>query len=1089
MLSHILHFSIHRRAFVLFVAAAIAVAGWFALRKLPIDAVPDITNNQVQITTVVEGLTPLDVERQVTFPIETAMAGIAGLDYTRSLSRSGFSQVTVVFADGIDIYWARQQIAERIAEAREPLAPGVDPKMGPIATGLGEVFMYAVEFAHPDGKNAPLAEEDEPGWRADGAYVTPEGQVIVKPEDRIAYLRTVHDWLVRPQLRGVSGIAGVDAIGGFEKQYVIEPDAARLVSFGLTIADLREAIERNNQSVGALPIEVNGEGYVVRSDGRVQSIEDLSHIVLTVRAGTPVRVSDVAAVGIGRDVRTGSASDNGEETVIGTALMRIGGNSRTVARAVRDRLQEVATALPDDIVLKTLYDRSNLVDATIATVRANLIEGAALVIAVLFLLLGNLRGALIAAAVIPFSMLFAAIGMKHFGISGNLMSLGALDFGIIVDSAVIIVENCVRRLGQRQHELGRRLTVAERFQTVSDASIQVRQATLFGELIIIVVYVPILTLSGIEGKMFHPMAMTVILALTGAFLLSLTVVPALCALLLGGNIAERENRPMQWAKSAYRPIVDAALRLRWAVAGAAVAVFLVSLWLFGRLGQEFIPKLDEGDIAMQSVRITSTGIEQSTVMQREVERAVMTVPEVAYVFSKTGTAEAAFDPMPPSVSDAFIMLKPRAEWPDPKLAKTDLIEKLSVAVERVAGNRYVYTQPIELRFNELISGVRADLAVALFGDNFADLLLTAGKINQAITQVRGASDVSTESIDGLPSLTITVDRAACERLGLAVSDIQDVVSSALGGSHAGVVFEGDRRFDIVVRLPDQVRRNLALLERLPIPLPEPDEDGAAVGELASLGILPAETAGHRFVQLSSVARVDVREGLNQVSRENGKRRIVVQANIRGRDIGSFVAEAQRAVSEQVSLPAGTWLEWGGQFKNLIAAKERLTLIVPACLLLIGMLLYATFNSALHAALVFTGVPLALTGGIMALTMRGMPFSISAAVGFIALSGVAVLNSLVMLASINQLHREGLALEDAIRDGCMTRLRPVLMTALVASLGFVPMALAMGQGAEVQKPLATVVIGGIVSSTILTLVVLPALYRIFHRTTQITKGSS
>nr|MBA3845980.1 CusA/CzcA family heavy metal efflux RND transporter [Planctomycetota bacterium] len=971
MLSHILHFSINRRGLVLGMAFAIALAGAFALNRLPIDAVPDITNNQVQVNVEIEGLTPLDVERQVTFPIETALAGIEGLEYTRSLSRSGFAQVTAVFADGVDIYYARQQISERLGEARESMAPGVEPRMGPISTGLGEVAMYAVEFAHVDGVGATIVD-DEPGWQADGTYLTPEGLRLGTDVERIAYLRTVHDWIVRPQLRTVAGIAGVDAIGGYEKQFVVAPDPARLLSYGLTIADVRAAIEANNQSIGAAPIEIRGEGHVVRSDGRVQGVDDLAEIVLAVRGGTPIRVRDVADVAIGRELRTGTATHDGVESVIGTTLMRIGGNSRTVAKAVTERLDGIAASLPPGIVVRALYDRATLVDATIRTVRNNLVEGAALVIAVLFLLLGNLRGALIAAAVIPLSMLFAAIGMERFHISGNLMSLGALDFGIIVDSAVIIVENCVRRLGARQHELGRLLTREERFATVYQATMQVRQATLFGEAIIILVYVPILTLSGIEGKMFHPMAMTVILALAGAFILSLTVVPALVALLMRGRISEQENLVMRWAKSAYAPVVEATLRWRWFVVSSALVAVVATLLLATRLGQEFIPKLDEGDMAMQSVRITSTGIEQSTLMQREVERALLTVPEVAYVFSKTGTAEAAFDPMPPSVSDAFIMLKPRAQWADARLTKAALVEKVRSVVERVPGNRYIFTQPIELRFNELLSGVRGDLAVKIFGDSFGDLLFAGDDVASALRLVPGASEVSVESVSGLPSLAISVDRAACARLGLNVADVQDVVGAALGGTEAGQVFEGDRRFDIVVRLADAIRRDLPAIERLPIPLP--DEGG-----------------GERFVPLSSVATVEISEGLNQVSRENGKRRIVVQANVRGRDLGSFVAEAQEVVRTRVQLPANTWIEWGGQFENLVAAKERLQLVVPICLALIGVLLFATFGTIKHAALVFTGVPLALCGGIVGLFVRGMPFSISAAVGFIALSGVAVLN--------------------------------------------------------------------------------------------------
>jgi len=1074
MLNAILACSIRNRVLVVGIALAVAAGGGFALRGLPIDAVPDITNNQVQINTSVSGLTPIDVERQVTFPIETAMAGIRGLEYTRSLSRSGFSQVTVVFAEGVDSYFARQQVAERLVDAREALPAGVEPRMGPLSTGLGEVYMYAVDFTHRGGVGAVIAPDDEAGWKSDGSYLTPEGESLRSAAERITWLRTVHDWQVKPQLRTVPGVAGVDVLGGYTKQYVVEPDPARLATYGLSAADVRAAIERNNQSVGSLPVEINGEGHVVRSDGRVQGVDDLAAIVLASHAGTPVRLRDVATVGIGREVRTGAATLGGDETVVGTALMLIGGNSRTVARDVHQRVQAIATALPADVTMRTVYDRSSLVDATIRTVRLNLIEGAALVIAVLFLLLGNLRGALIAAAVIPLSMLYAAIGMRWLHISGNLMSLGALDFGIIVDTAVIIVENGLRRLGQRQREFGRLLTLPERLREVYRASVEMRQATLFGEAIIVVVYIPVLTLSGIEGKMFQPMALTVILALAGAFVLSLSFVPAMLALLVRGRVAEHDNRLMSLARSAYAPVLAWALRARWLVVGAATAAFAGSLWLGSRLGQEFIPKLDEGDLAVQSVRIASTGMEQSTAMQRQVERAVLALPEVAWMFSKTGTAEAAFDPMPPNVSDAFIMLKPRSEWPNPGLGKPALRAKVEDAINRIPGQRYIFTQPIELRFNELISGVRGDLAVKIFGDNFAGLLFTAGSVADVLKTVPGASEVSVEQVEGLPALVIDIDRAACARLGLNVADIQDVVAAALGGADAGQVFEGDRRFAIVVRLPDATRRDVAALRRLPIALPVHDDaDHRDAGMAKAAG-------GRRHVPLSTVASIEISEGLNQVSRENGKRRIVVQANVRGRDLGSFVDEAKRVVAAKITLPAGAWIGWGGQYENLVAAKQRLSLVVPACLLLIGGLLYATFSSLRYAALVFTGVPLALSGGIVALWLRSMPFSISAAVGFIALSGVDVLNGLVLVSCINQLRAAGTALDAAVVDGCLQRLRPVLMTALVASLGFVPMALAGGQGAEVQKPLATVVIGGIVSSTLLTLIVLPALYRLCHR---------
>ncbi len=989
--------------------------------------------------------------------------------------------MTVVFDDDVDIYWARQQVSERVVEARAHLPPGAEPRLGPVATGLGEVYMYTVSFAHPDGAGATQAEDGEPGWQADGTYVTPEGQRLTTRADRASYLRTIQEWIIVPQLRSVRGVAGVDSIGGFQKQYVVEPDMARLQSYGLSTRDLVDAIERGNASIGALPIEVNGEGYVVRSDGRVQGVDDIEAIALAARGGTPIRVRDVASVGIGHEARTGAASIDGEESVVGTALMLLGGNSRAVARAVHERVAGLASAMPPDVVARPVYDRTVLVDATIATVRANLAEGAVLVVAVLFVLLGSLRGAFIAAIVIPMSMLLAAIGMKQLGISGNLMSLGAIDFGIIVDTAVIIVENCLRRLGDRQRGLGRLLTLDERLEEVAISSRQMLRPAVFGQAIITVVYLPILALQGIEGKMFHPMAITVILALCGAFILSLTLVPALLALLVRGRVAEHENAAIRWAKAGYAPLVRGSLRWRWLVVPAAVALFGGSLLLFRGLGQEFIPKLDEGDIAVQSVRIASTGMETSQAMQMEVERALVAVPEISHVFSKTGTAEAAFDPMPVNVSDAFLMLAPRSQWPDPRLGKTSLLAKIQAVAEQVPGNRFVYTQPIELRFNELIAGVRGDLAVKVFGDSFADLLTTAADIESILATVPGAADVRTEQVEGLPSLTIGVDREACARLGLSVADVQDVVSAALGGRDAGVVFEQDRRFEIVVRLPESVRRDLDALRSLPIPLPVADDPDALTS-----GSSPAArhlALANRTVPLSAVATIEVGEGLNQVSRENGKRRVVVQANVRGRDLGSFVAEARSRIATSVTVPAGTWITWGGQYENLIAARGRLLVVVPICLLLIGVLLYATFGSVTQALLVFTGVPLALTGGIVALWLRGVPFSISAAVGFIALSGVAVLNGLVLLSAIDQLRAERRTVDEAIIAGCMLRLRPVLMTALVASLGFIPMALATGQGAEVQMPLATVVIGGILSSTLLTLVVLPALYRLCQRDDQ------
>ncbi len=1070
MLERILSFSIERRFAVLVITAGLALLGAHALSRLPIDAVPDITNNQVQINAVAPSLSPVEVEKQVTFPIETALAGIPGLEYTRSLSRNGFAQVTAVFRDDVSIYFARQQIAERLTEARESLPEGIEPRMGAISTGLGEIYMWTVHYEHLRGEGAE-ARAGQPGWQPDGSYLTPEGAVLTTPVERAAYLRTVQDWIIRPQLKNVPGVAGVDAIGGYVKQFHVQPDPRKLVAYGLTFHDVTEALERNNLSTGAGYIEHQGEAYTVRAVGRIERLADLGAVVVGEHGGTPVYIRDVAWVGIGKELRTGSASENGEEVVVGTALMLIGENSRTVASAVDTAMQAVNQTLPSDVLATTVLDRTRLVEATIATVRKNLVEGAILVIVVLFVLLGNIRAALITALAIPLSMLLTAIGMVQTRTSGNLMSLGAIDFGLIVDGAVIIVENCLRCLAERQHKLGRTLTLPERLTTVREASGQVLGPAIFGGGIIITVYVPILFLTGIEGKMFRPMAMTVIFALVAAFVLAFTFVPAMVALCIRGRVAEKENWIVTRAKSLYEPSLKTALRWRRVVVLSATGLFAASLWLFSTLGQEFVPTLSELDIAVHALRIPGTALTQSSEMQLDVERTIKTVPEVAFVFSKTGTAEMASDPMPPNVSDTFVILKPRPDWPDPDDTKEEVRARIEEALHDLLGNNYEFTQPIAMRFNELIAGVRSDVAVKVFGDDFELLLPAAERIADILRTTRGAADVRVEQISGLPVLNIEVERSALARYGLTVADVQEVVSIAVGGREAGQVFEGDRRFDIVVRLAEEFRRNIRALENLPIPLPQ-DEDKIELREI----VTSSERAGFAFIPLSSVARVEVTEGPNQISRENGKRRIVVQANVRGRDIGSFVTEAQGRIQREVEVPAGSWLDWGGQFENLIEAKKRLTVVVPACFVVIFFLLYGTFGSARYATIVFTGVPLALSGGIASLWLRGMPFSISAAVGFIALSGVAVLNGLVMLTFIKQLRDDGLGLEEAIVQGALTRLRPVLMTAMVASLGFVPMALATGTGAEVQRPLATVVIGGLISSTALTLFVLPALYR-------------
>ena len=1124
MLERVLRFAIeHRWMVVLFTAFAAAVGVW-SLGRLPIDAVPDITNNQVQINTLYPALSPIEIEKQVTFPVETTLAGIPGLQSTRSLSRNGFSQVTAVFEDEVDIYFARQQVGERLREAGESLPPGAEPTMGPISTGLGEVYMWTVHFDHPDGEGATV-EDEKPGWQSDGTYLTPEGERLADDVERAAYLRTVQEWIIRPQLKNVPGVAGVDSIGGYEKQYFVQPDPMKLVSYGLAFHDVIEALEKNNASTGAGFIEQKGESYNVRVAGRIGNEEEIREIVVASRRGTPIYVRDVASVGVGGELRTGSASENGQEVVVGTALMLIGENSRTVAQAVDAKMAVINRSLPPDITAKTVLNRTSLVNATINTVERNLAEGAVLVIVILFLMLGNIRAALITALAIPLSMLLTATGMVQSKISGNLMSLGAIDFGLIVDGSVIIVENCLRVLAEKQHALGRRLTAGERWEAVFQGSRQVRSATAFGEAIIITVYIPILALTGIEGKMFRPMAATVIFALIAAFVLSLTFVPAMVAIGITGRVKETEIFFVRWVKRLYEPTVRWAIRGRWAVVAAAMVAFAASLLLSTRLGQEFIPTLDEGNIAMHAMRIASTGISQSTRMQLDVERAVSRFPEVAFVFSKTGTAEMAADPMPPSLSDTFIMLKPEHEWrseeeldrliaqkreeleamgghhegqeghgegeeggdeghhhdhgPPPSGHKGKLITLLEVTLRQLPGNNYEFMQPIQMRFNELIAGVRGDVAVKVYGDEFEQMVPAAEAIAAVLRQTAGGADVKVEQTAGLPMMTIQPDRRTLSRYGLNMVDVQDVINIAVGGREAGLVFQGDRRFDLVVRLPERLRSNMSELRNLPIPLPVDDDGGEARFASAERGRV-AQPPRPPFVPLGAVAEIEVAEGPNQISRENGKRVVIVQANVRGRDIGSYVAEVQQKINAQVKLPPATWLDWGGQFENLTAARQRLLIVVPVCFFLIFLLLFSTFNSVKYALMVFTCVPLALTGGIVALWLRGMPFSISAAVGFIALSGVAVLNGLVMVTFINQLRGEGWPLEDAVARGSMTRLRPVLMTALVAALGFVPMALARGRGAEVQKPLATVVIGGIISSTLLTLVVLPAIYRLWHR---------
>ena len=1029
----------------------LATLGAFALSRLPIDAVPDITNTQVQINVVAPALAPADVERQVTYPIETAFAGIPGLESTRSLTRHGFAQVTTVFKDGTDIYFARQQIAERLRTAERSLPAGASATLGPIATGLGDIYMWTVEFANTHtGKGGA-------GMAVDGSYVTPEGQVLRTAMEKVTYLRTVQDWIVAPQLKNTPGLAGVDVIGGFVKQYVVTPAPQKLAALGITLPALAEALERNNTSAGAGVLVQNGEALTIQADARVTNAAQLAGSVIATRQGVPVLLSQVATVGIGQELRFGSASEGGVEVVVGTAVMRIGENSRTVASAVDARLKEIARSLPPGLVIKTVLDRTRLVDATVKTVAWNLTEGALLVVAVLFALLGNLRAALIAAAVIPLTMLLTSAGMLKLGLSANLMSLGALDFGLIVDGAVIIVENALRRIAERQQSNGATLTKAERRNVVASAAREMIRPSVYGQAIIMLVYVPLLSFQGVEGRMFAPMAVTVILALGFAFVLSLTLVPAAIALWLSREVHHGDNKIVAAAGKTYAPWLDRAMarpKLVGAVAAGAVAGALL---LFQTLGQEFLPTLDEQDVLLQVARIPGTSVDQSQAMQFAVERAVAKVPEVKLVFSRTGTAELASDPMPPNITDTFIIVKDRVQWPDPGLSKAELVEKIEHAVADIPGQNYELTQPIQMRFNELLAGVRGDIAVKVYGDDFDTMLRTAEQIATQLRAVDGAVDVRVEQVSGLPLLDVRPDRDAMARVGLTAQDVFDTLAAATAGREAGTVYEGDRRFDVMVKLNDAARNDIEALRRLPLLTPSGS-----------------------FVPLGSVAVLQTAKGPNQISREDGKRRVVVQANVRGRDIGGVVREAQAAVDTKVVRPPGVWLNWGGQFENLERARLRLAIVVPVCFVLIIGLLYSAVGSWRTTAVVFTGVPLALIGGIAALWLRGLPFSISAAVGFIALSGVAVLNGLVMVGAIDTLSKS-LPWEQAVRTGALQRLRPVLMTALVASLGFVPMALATGAGAEVQRPLATVVIGGLFSATLLTLFVLPSLYGRIGRT--------
>ena len=1029
MLDSILKFSIEQRGIVLFLVALLVALGFWNYTKLPIDAVPDITNVQVAINTYAAGYTPLEVEQRITYPLETAMAGLPSLEYTRSLSRYGLSQVTVVFKDKTDIYFARQLVVERLNSAKSKLPASLEPTLGPIATGLGEIFMFTVD-AEPGAKNQ------------DGSLLTPTD------------LRSAHDWIIRPQLLRVPGVVEVNPIGGFKKEILIAPDPAKLLAFGITQIDVVNAVEANNQNRGAGFIEHNGAQWLMRIPGQAKHIEDLENIVIHTNRSTPIRISDVATVGLGQEMRSGAATQDGHEVVLGTVFMLIGQNSRDVANRVAEKLEEIQVSLPPGVTINAVYDRTNLVDKTLSTVRKNLIEGALLVIVVLFLLLGNIRAALLTAAVIPIAMLMTITGMVHNKVSASLMSLGALDFGLIVDGAVIIVENCLRRLSEAK--LQKEQFLKHRLEIVFNATREVIRPALFGVFIITAVYIPIFALTGVEGKMFHPMALTVIMALVSAIILSITFVPATVALLFKKPVKEKKNPIIHYARLTYKPVLLLALKLRWFVLLIATGLVAISGYYANKLGSEFVPNLDEGDIAMHALRIPGTSLTQAIKLQEQLEIEIKKLPEVERVFTKIGTAEIATDPMPPNVADNFIILKPRSKWPDPSKPKSEVIAELEKLVEPLPGNRYEFLQPIQMRFNELIAGVRSELAVKIFGDDFETLIGLGDQIEHAIQAVSGASDVSAEQSTGLPILTMKPNLSAMARYGVSVEQLQELIATALGGKVVGYFYEGDQRSDIVVRLPDNIRTNTGLFDKFPVPL----------------------SAGG-YVPFGELASIKLTTGYNQVFRENGKRRVVVTANVRDRDLGSFVSDVKKAIDQNVEIPSGYWVEYGGTYKNLKSATERLSIVVPMTLLIILSVLVIALGSFRDAGIIFTGVPLALTGGVAALLLRDIPFSISAAIGFIALSGIAVLNGLVMVSFIRNLQDRGKSLMDSIVEGALTRLRPVLMTALVASLGCVPMALNTGIGSEVQRPLATVVIGGIISSTLLTLLVLPALYRIIH----------
>jgi heavy metal efflux system protein len=1039
MIDRILEFSLRQRALVVLGALLLAAAGGWSALHLPIDAVPDITNVQVQINSEATALAPEEIEKLVTFPLETELSGVPGMVEMRSLSKFGLSQVTLIFGDHTDIFRARQLVSERLQSAREKLPAGIQPELAPISTGLGEIFYYIVDYA-PDAPHKPAGRREQ-----------------------LMELKLIHDFTIKPLLRTVPGLAEINSTGGYDKQLVVLPDPEKLRASNVTFDELARLIGENVENAGGGVVNQGTEQLIIRAVGRVQSAEDIANLPVKFGSGTaPMMVKDLAEVGIGARVRTGAATENGEEAVLGTAMMLLGENSRLVAKRVAERLREIQPKLPAGVVIRPVYDRSDLVDRTIGTVEKNLFEGAVLVVGVLLVLLGNWRAALIVAAAIPLSFLIGMTGMVQGRISGNLMSLGAIDFGLIIDGAVVIVENIVRRLAARQEHLGRRLSVEERLHTVLGASKEVGTPMFFGVLIITMVYVPILALTGIEGKMFKPMAVAVMLCLGGALVLTLTLMPVLCSFFLRGDVRERDHWPIRMAKQVYRPVLEWSLGRRWLLTGTAVAVLALSAVLFTRLGAEFVPQLDEGSMTAMVARANSMNLDASLELEKQTERALLArVPEVTSTFSRIGTSEVATDPMPVSANDLYIFYKPQSEWrkvDGRPISKDQLGQIIAKEIEQaVPGQSILISQPIEMRFNELMEGTRADIAVKIFGDDYDLLEKAAEQMKEILEKIPGAAEVEFEASGRVPMLQVEVDRAALTKHNVHAAEVNRAIATALGGQTVGAVVEGNRRFDIVVRMPEHYRENLEELKNLPV-------------RVGDFGMVP-------LARLATLNRVN---SVDPIRRDSGQRRAAILVNLSGRDVESFVREAEAKVKAEVKLPEGYVVEFGGAFKNLQEARARLAVLVPATLGLIFVMVFMAFGSVRQTLIIYTGVPLAATGGVFALWITGMPFSISAGVGFIALSGVAVLDGLVMLSSFNQLREEGRSLRDAVVEGAMTRLRPILMTALVASLGFVPMALATGAGAEVQRPLAIVVIGGLLTSTFLKLVLLPVLYCWFER---------